>query len=234
MIEKNLNKHLLTIGYGIKFQKSYALLDKMEKIIDEILYSTDSYFNPEFFTNTQLNSLQGILHNPETENKLVIDNTNVYLEVNIFDDKNLENYIKKIEKEFTERTKKILSANGVKNIMRIGYIRKYEIEDKNISNKFTQNTIGSQKNLNDLRISFSKRYAISSSIIKKNENDYHNAITNIEKRRDSDSLEFSLDYQRYFDPAIEDLKTISFKDLITEANKYQNEELIKWLNENCC
>ena len=81
MIEK-LEDYLIGIAIGIRFRANFSIEDQLGKIVDTILYSKKSYFNPEVFPRVRNSIGKKVLFNEITQDKLHIDNSNIILEVN--------------------------------------------------------------------------------------------------------------------------------------------------------
>jgi len=231
MIE-NLSEYLFSIAIGIRFRANFALEDKLGNIVDDILYSTDSFFNPDFFPEVASNVNEKTLFHRENENRLTINNSNFILEVNLaeFDQKSID----QINNRFNEDIiKGVLKKYKVTQINRIGYIHRYSLGVGNIAENFIDKTIGTTlEDIKDINLRFSKKLVIEDALISKNVNDYHNVIYNIVKKSDEDDLLVSIDYQRYYDPFLESSAGIEFDKFIATVNTFNKKSITDWLNQN--
>jgi len=232
MIE-NLNEYLLGIVIGIRYRVNFALEDQLGKIVDQILYSDNAFFNPKIFPLVYNNISEKILINEETNNKLTINNSNVVLEI-YFDDKvtidDLDNIYDAFNKEIINN---VLKKNKVTEINRTGIVHRYLFKIEELADEFVDKTIGSTlEGINDINLQFSKKYISEEGLIKKGVNDYYSAIFNVVKRADKNELLMSIDYQKYFDPFLTSSTEIEFKDFVKRTNNFNAKTYLTWLNKN--
>lgn len=171
------------------------------------------------------------LINEETGDNLKINTSNVILEINLGEQFEVEN-LKSINERFNkEIINQVMKDFKITQIVRVGYIKKYIFEGESFAKLFLDRTIGNTlSGINDINLTFSKKYPIEEAIIKKDINDYHNAIFNIIKRADRDELFIAVDYQRYFDPFLEGVTQLKFLDFTDVIDNYNSVDYLNWLN----
>ena len=232
MIE-NLEENLTGIAIGVRFRANFSIEDQIGRIIDQILYSKDSFFNPDIFPLVQSGIGKRQLANEETMDSLKIDNSNIILEINLggsFNVADLETIHSKFEEQII---KGVLNSFKIKEIIRIGYIRRYIFQYKELAKKFVDKTIGETLGgINDINLRFSKKLPIEEAFVKKNLHDYYNSIFNIIKITDKEEIFMSVDFQRFYDPFLPNSMEIDFIPFIEKANSFNNKHYLPWLNNN--
>lgn len=231
-MEKELNNYLKSIAIGIRFRPNFSIEDRLGSITDKLLYSKGSYFNPDFFPIAQGNVGLKKLVNDRTNNSLHIDNSNIILELH-FNSYN-KNYLEEINKQFEECIiKGILIDFGVNDIIRLGYINRYIIEETKFSKMFIDKTIGeTMEDIQDLNLRFTKKYGLFESYLKKDTNDYNLVIYNFIKPKEENNLLISLDFQRYYDPALGRAISIKFDSFLKEMKKFNSKKFPEWIDKN--
>jgi len=234
MIEK-INEYLVGIALGIRFRANFTIEDQLGRIIDTILYSKNSYFDPTVFPKVRGLIGGKLLFNEETDDKLHIDNSNIILEISFnnkskFKLERLSEIIYNFEKEIID---KIMTDFKIKEIIRIGYVRRYLFQIHKLADSFVNKTIGNTiEGINDINLSFSKKIINPNGLIKKDVFDYDNAIFNVIKKSDLDEIFMSIDYQRYFEPFLPISSEIKFPKFIESATNFNENIYPEWLNRN--
>ncbi len=234
MIEK-LDDYLVGITLGIRFRANFSIEDQLGRITDTILYSKDSFFNPNVFPLVRSGGNKQTLLNNSTQDYLLIDNSNIIIDLNLSNDlKFSANNLPLIFENFNKQIiKGIFRDFSIQEIRRIGYIRNYIIPVKEFADTFVNRTIGGNiDGVNDINLSFSKKIPIMGSLVKKGVSDYDNAIFNIIKLSNKDEIFISLDYQSFFDPFLPDSSVMEFSPFLEKALYFNNNALINWLNRN--
>lgn len=233
MEKVNLKEHLISVALGIKFRANFVIEDKLGNIVDRILYSRNSFFNPQFFPYVQNNVNEKILTNDKTGDNLKINNSNIILEVNFSEAQEKENLNKIYENFEKQIISGLLKENKITQINRIGHINRYIFDLEKLAKSFLDKTIGKTfEGINDINLRFSRKYPIEEALIKKDINDYHNAIYNIIKRSDREELFISIDYQRYYEPFLESSSSIEFEKFLEKDASYNQTTFLTWLNKN--
>lgn len=229
----DISQYLNSIVIGIRFRPNFAMQDKFGTILENILHDKKSYFNPNVFPKVRNEIDKRILFNPETNSYLSIDNENIILDFNVVENPDKE-IVDTICKAFDDQIiHNILKEYSILGINRIGYIKRYDFESKELSANFIDRTIGAAADgVNDIHLRFSKKIPDQQAIIKDNINDYHNAIYTVIKKNDEDILTVILDYQKYFIPPVDRYSQIEFDKFRTTAENYSNRQLLEWVNLN--
>jgi hypothetical protein len=184
------------------------------------------------------------LEDEKTGDSFIINSTDVILTCN------LDNPIVNPDSKFSPKIKldtldelnknyEIEIINGImkdfkfNRIRRIGYVNRYIFNIADLADKFTKKTVGDTiGGINDINLRFSKKYPTPKAIAKKSVNDYHNLIFSVIKKADKDEIFISVDYQAYFDPALESIRDMNFLDFITSMEKYNLDTFLQWLNKH--
>ncbi len=229
----HLNEYTIGVVYGVRYRANFAIEDQLGKIVDQILYSRDSFFGPEMFPLVQNGVNEKVLINEETQDKLIINNSTVVLEVNLTEDFTTED-IPEISKRFNEQIiGGVLRDFRVTEINRIGLVCRYLFQMEELADSFINKTIGATlEGINDINLRFSKKLPLPEALALRDINDYLNVIFNIIKRADRKELFVSIDFQHYFDPFLESSSQIHFMEFIDTANAFNTQRFLDWLNTN--
>lgn len=229
----NLNDYLKGIVIGIRFRANFAIEDKLGSIVDHILYTKDSYFNSEMFPAVLSDGGQKRLINETNKNYLSINNSNIVLEVNFEEQKDIDN-IPEINNRFNQDIiNGIAKEFKITQINRVGYIKKYLFDIKKLAETFIKKTVGSTLDgVNDINLRFSKKYPIEEALASKDINDYYNTIYGIIKKANRDEIFISVDYQRYYDPFLESSSKVNFPEFLDKAERYNSKHYLEWLNKH--
>lgn len=239
----NIKEYMNSITIGIKYGPNFSIQDMSGKIIDDILYSKNEIFNSLFFPemNTSQNFKQ--LINTTTNNQLMISERDLILtcstewekgSIYIKANDNKKHKLGIIIDEFNKLIiNNIMKSYKFSRINRIGYVSRYEFPFKDFSNSFIHKTIGNKEDeITDMELKFSQRYPLKQEFLQKDVYDFNNVIYNIIKRKDSDFLQVSCDFQRYYEPTLDSSIMIDFKSFIDKGEKFNNFEFKEWINKN--
>ena len=235
MIEK-LDKYLIGIAAGIRFNPNFSIEDQMGSILDTILYSSDSFFNPIIFpeVSTPIPG-QKVLHNKATGDRLIFDSSNFILEVQFgenysFQYQDHEKILSKFDEQIVQDT---MTKFKVRDIRRIGLVKRYLFPMKDLAQSFVERTIGKTlEGVNDINLRFSKKMPVPEAMVKRDVNDWSNAIFNIIKKAGVDEIFMSVDYQIYFDPPLNKASDIKFPVFSNAALEFIEDRYLPWLNNN--
>lgn len=220
-----LNENIFGIAIGLRFNRTFAIGDNLGKIADRILYSKNSYFNPEFFPQVD-SGINNILLRDELQNRyLAISTTDIILEVKkiaeqAYDIATLEN---NYEKQILHS---ILSDYQVRDIKRIGYLIKYKISDESISKAFCTKF---KVDTDNLSMRFQKNYPMPDAMSKKDVNDYCTNIYTITKVANSNELIIHSDYQIHFEPFLDNYNDINYQLFLKAKNQFHEKKLPEFL-----
>lgn len=234
MIE-DLNEYLLGIAIGVRFRPNFSIEDQLGIIADTILYSDNSFFGPTVFPKATPLATSKVLSNETSTDRLVIDHSNVLLEIYFgegahFNKEELQDILDNFNDQII---KNILGGFHIREIQRLGYVRRYLFEIETLASNFVEKTIGSTlAGVNDINLNFSKKLATQEALIKEGVADYDNAIFTIIKKAGIDEIFMAIDYQSYYDPFLPMSGVIQFKPFIDKATRFNSTTYRKWLNEN--
>lgn len=234
MIE-NLRDYLIGFATGIRFRANFSIEDQFGKIADTILYANKSFFNSQIFPKATTSAEKKVLFNEQTDDRLLIDNSNIILDINFGDEYNFsKEELDTILNNFnTQIIEGVMREFSIKEIARIGYIRRYLFPIKELANSFVNQTVGSTLGgVNDINLKFSKRLPCLNAIAKKEVNDYDNVIFTIIKKANLEEIFMAIDYQSFFDPFLPGSGHIKFSPFISKAVEFNSNDFQKWLNEN--
>ncbi len=240
----DIYKYLVGIIIGIRFGPSFAIRDNFGEITDRILYRKKSFFNEKMFPIVLNTSAETRLESATTGDSLFISSTDLVLACNlvnpivnleskfnpIIELDTLDELNKNFEKEIIQSLMKEFKFTRIR---RIGYISKYIFNVGELADKFIKKTIGDTiGGIDDINLRFSKKYPTPQAIIKKNINDYHNVIFSAIKKANKKEIFISIDYQAYYDPALESITGMKFPDFVTSMKKYNSDSFLQWLNRH--
>ncbi len=235
MIE-NLDDYLIGIATGVRFRANFSVEDQLGRILDAILYSQNSFFNPSVFPNVVNTAVaQRAMVNKETDDKLIIDNSNFILETqfgfqNGFKKEDAPNILQKFEEQII---KGIMSKYKIQQIIRVGLIKRYLFPIKDLAKTFVDKTVGETlEGVNDINLRFSKKVSVPEALVKQNVNDWSNAIFNVIKKSDADEIFMSVDYQLYYSPSLEKASQINFIPFTQAAENFNQKRYLPWINTN--
>jgi len=232
---EDINEYFIGMALGVRFRANFSIEDQMGSIVDTILYSKNSFFGPSIFPKVKGFLGSKILFNELTQNKIHIDNSNVILELNFTDEQGFrKDEADKITKMFEGQIiRNVMQQFKIREIVRIGYIKRYVYNIDNLANTFVNKTIGDTLGgINDINLSFSKKFTTVDGQIKQNVNDYDNAIFNIIKKADLDEIFMAIDFQRYFHPFLDNAGEIKLRQFIEKAEAFNSGNYLAWLNKN--
>jgi hypothetical protein len=163
---------------------------------------------------------------------LSISSSNIIIHINLGESINIEE-LRTLHGKFREDIiKDIMAKFEITQINRIGYIRRYLFKIGKLSRILITKTIGGTlDDVHDINLRFSKKYPASESLVKKDVNDYDNAIYTIVKKASEEDVSISLDYQRYFDPSLDNANQLDFTKFMNSVDNYNSVTFMKWLNE---
>jgi hypothetical protein len=227
-----LDKNIIGIALGIRFRRNFRIEDQIGEILDQILYSKDAYFNSKIFPFAA--SIPGgrMLHNREETDKLLIDNSNLILEIQFSQDLKFDNLKEILDNYNNQLIKGILKDIGIEDIIRIGYVNRYVFQIKKMADNFISKIIPfAIEGINDVNLNFTKIYQVEKALIKRDVNDYNSSIFNVIKSSGKDEIFISLDYQKFFDPWLITASDIEFDKFISSANDFIDNVFSQWLNK---
>lgn len=234
MLIKNVSDYLSSFVIGIRFRANFSIEDQLGRIVDDILYAKGAFFGPKFFPLVEGRVNVKRLFNEPNDRSLLINNSNLVLEIEFNKDDTIETLTTSVREKFkTDIVYGVMKKYGVTQITRIGYINRYVFHDKHVSKAFLEQTIGSKlEGVNDTNLRFSKKYPTMEGMIKKDIDDYDNVIFNLVKQSDSEELFVSIDYQHIYSPFIEKSTDMDIDAYYKSVDKFNNETFKNWFNES--
>lgn len=232
---KELNDYLTGIAIGVKYRNNYSIEDHLGSIIDEILYQKNSPFNYITFPLTSgANNTQKRLHNPETDDSLLLNKNNIILDIHFSRNIPKEKSKELIDEYFKIITQKIYKIVNIQDIYLTGIVHKYIITDENnakaIYNNFKNITFD---DATSITVNFVKKNILADTKIKKGYNDYENIICTFSMTHDKKSeYFFQVDYQHIFNPLFDSIIDIPYKDFVDKVIHYNNNTINEWIRKN--
>lgn len=231
----NINDYFIGLAVGVRFRANFSIEDQMGSIVDNILYSKNSYFNPSKFPTVKNLIGRKIIFNELTQSKIHIDNSNLIIDINFSDETGyIKEDVPELIRKFDEQIiKNILLGYKIKEIVRIGFVKRYLYPIEDLATTFVDKTIGNTLGgINDINLSFSKKFTTPEGQVKQDVHDYDNAIFNVIKKADLNEIFMAIDYQRYFLPFLDNAGVIKLKEFIDRAEAFNSGNYLEWLNKN--
>lgn len=232
----NLEDYLYGIAIGIRFRANFSIEDRLGEIVDNILYKKEAFFSPKIFPAVLSKDHRKVLINEVTNDTLTIDNSNIILELyfqeggGTFQQLDQNKILTHFNKELIEG---VLRDFKIKEINRIGLIRKYLFKIEDFARIFVDKTIGKTLDgVNEIDLRFSKKIPTMKGTVKKDNCDYYNAIFNVAKKANLQEIFMSIDFQKYFDPFLPSYAEIEFQKFLSSAQDFNDKNYLPWLNSN--
>lgn len=233
---ENIDDYLVGLAIGTRFRANFGVEDQLGKIVDTILYADDSYFSASVFPGVAADVASRALLNRENGDSLMIDSSNVVLEVSIgtadakFSRKDTEQIIAAYKRQILNG---IFREFKIKKIGRVGIVRKYVFPSKFLSDTFVDRTVGgTMEGITDINLRFSKRYPADESLVRKGVQDYYNVIYSIVKKPGASEVSMSVDYQMYFSPLLPNSAELDFDDFVSRVTGYNRKSFAQWVESN--
>jgi hypothetical protein len=231
---KDLRDYLTGIAVGVKFRNNFSIEDRLGSIVDELLYGKDSLLNYVTFPQTDASFARKTLNNPQTGDSLIIDSGNIILDI-CFSDKIPRNKSEElIEEYFKAITGKIYKIVNIHDVYLIGIVHKYTITDEVSANSLYRNFKEiTMDDATSITVNFTVKNILPESKVKKDLNDYENVICTIamaEKRKHE--YFFQVDYQHIFDPKLNSIVDIEYKEFINKVKSYNSNTVSGWIRKH--
>jgi hypothetical protein len=227
------NNYLKKLVFGIRFEKTFRILDIMGHTIDTILHDKSSPFSTVFFPSLEeLGSQDRILINREKGHFLRLTPSDIIFNYSLqSNDNKIEKEINWFQNDALEFIiDKLIKNNKVKDIMRIGIMFMHEIEAENIGGKVISKLINKEKfNADQFTLSYGNKDKTIEGLVKKGVDDYINKITIIKQISDN-NYDFTLDYQYHFSPYLDYLTEWNNITFFDRAYTYLNDQFYSMVN----
>ena len=214
---------LTNFALGIRFVKGFHVEDQLGAIVDDILYSEGSKFNEIFFPELQRSNGARRLINKHKECQLTISSTDFIFEYRI--QNNFKNELDLYLSEFNNRIiNQIFKSYKIKNIIRIGVVIGATLSQNDELLDAVSSAVKQHYDLssnNSLSLRFNVIHKTPLKIGKEITQDFDNTIITYDKSSDEKSFTFSVDYQKFFNPALEFMSDspVSFTDFCNNCYK---------------
>ncbi|PKM47527.1 MAG: hypothetical protein CVV03_02610 [Firmicutes bacterium HGW-Firmicutes-8] len=217
------------ITLGVRFSKSFRVMDISGEIIDDVLYSKGS---PLFkkYENLDRRGAAIILNNKSIDQDYFkITPSDIILNVLVDDDFHKKfSWIK--EKIMPYLKKDLFTSFNIRNIMRIGIVFSHKVpgisELGNLVSVFTNGHIDKANNVNFI---FSKKYDARVYLYRDDSTDYKNCIYSFTQLEDG--YKVSLDYQYFFNPMMEDLRQCFGETILRDARNFLEKDFYEWVEK---
>lgn len=222
----DLQNNVKAITLGIRFSRSFRILDISGEILDDILYS-DSPFENKYETIEENSNKDKFLRAGNKDEYLRINTDDII--INTLVDNNLQSRYDWLKNKIIPYLKNnLFLKHKIKNIIRIGIVFHHEFARfKELNNVILTLTNDRIKETNNIKLSFTEKQIVPESLYRKGFSDYKNIIYTFDQKESN--IVASLDFQYYNNPIIEDLRD-SFIDKITaDALIFLKNNYYEWI-----
>lgn len=223
-------ENLKSITIGVRYQINNSIEDNLGKITDEILFTKNTPFPPEFFTEARSGADLKLLSAVNKETYLLLKNTDT-----IFNNIIVNNEID-LDKEFDKFNqyiyKAVLTKYKIKRLIRYGIIYNFCIDNKNVISSIQKYYLKDMiDNVNQFDLIFSKKFPTIENIVKKTKDDYTNIIYKISKKPDEEKLYVSIDYQEVYIPKVSRIELKPINEFFNRSKQKIKSNVFKWIDE---
>jgi hypothetical protein len=188
------------VAIGVRYEPQHRVADHAGMIIDKILHSPNSPFDPNFFPLTTAELNGRTLHNDETKDFFTVSHTDLILMVNSLT--NFGTVDKLAEAFYTFGFENLLSVARIENIVRYGCLCGYLTSIHDLKKQMTSLFLSEFGQISDFAIRFAKRLPVEEAYLKKGVSDFHRMIFIVNQALDG-KINISVDFQRVFDPPLQ-------------------------------
>jgi hypothetical protein len=202
--------------------------------MDELLYRKGSLFNYITFPNTFYSKGERRINNPTTGDKLLINYNNLILDINFSELIPKQEAKNLINEFFLTATANIHKIVDIHDIHLIGIVNKYMINDETkIKNLFHQFEDITFNDLDTISINFTRKIVLPESKTNADINDYENIIHIFSApKAHKEGYFLQVDYQKIFDPYLESIVDIKYKEFIEKVEYYNTNNVTEWVNRD--
>lgn len=206
----------MQVAVGIRYEPQHRIADHVGMIIDKILHSHDSPFDPKFFPLTTAELNGRTLHNNETKDFFVVSHTDLIVMVNSLI--TFGSVEKLAEAFYNFGFQNLQSVAKVENVVRYGCLCGYVTSIHDLKKQVTSLFLSEFGQISDFTIRFAKRFPVEEAYIKKGVSDYHRMIFSINQDLNG-KINISLDFQRIFEPPLQSssFEKYSITQFVTDA-----------------
>lgn len=230
----DLSDNLVGLAIGLRYRKHFAIEAFVGMMVDAVLYSPKSFFNADFFPNVEFPSPLGRrLANRETGNSLLIDPSDIIMEIGFGPDFNTSNRSMVLERYHNDILKQVVAETPLSSFERIGIIHKYEVDKKTLDSQFPIGGADAlHQDAHEVTARFAKRLTMPKEARDKHRLDYANAIVQIRRDTKEEVVKLTVDYQWYFLPPKDKVSDVKYLDLIKAMDTYISTEIGPWLDSH--
>lgn len=227
--------NIFRLTIGIRFDKSFRVLDIAGKIVDTVLNGQNSPFDQDFFPIFLEGQMrEKALRNESTNDYLSINDSNLIFSVRVDND-----YSEKIiwlkEKVVPFFEKEIFKNHKIQNICRIGFIFHHKLSKfeklKSYVNQFGD--IDQNFEPENINLVFSKKIHAQEADYNKDIKDYRNTIFTFRENKENDLIA-EMDFQHFFIPVSADLSECGAEKIVNDAEAYLKNIFYKRLESYVC
>jgi DNA-binding Lrp family transcriptional regulator len=199
---------------AVRFVRSYGLEDNLGSLMDHILKNPDKTFNEKLFPEYKPYYDARLLIDTKKDNKLTLNSENIVLEINSSNnfEKDFNDFLEAYDKIIV---KEIFKEYGIVKIDRFGCVLKSTEKDYSELYKDIEAVLKKHdKHADSLSVRFNCVKKTPKTIKNFITTDYENQIISYDRKTLKDDLNLFVDYQKYFQPALEKISDadISFTD----------------------
>lgn len=221
-----MKKHITSITIGIRYDRTFRVMDVSGHVIDSIIRDSRSPFKKNYFTDfAQLNNGGKALRNMETGESITVTPDNILVHLSV---KNFEKDSDWVKTKVFPYLVHLVSEQKFVGINRVGVVFRHELgfsnKLKEVIKLFTKDKIQSTT---DLLIRFSEKLPTLKGLAVDGKNDYRNTIFTLE--RDSNKLYADFDYQLYFEPKLDDIRNFNEIDFYESSLNALTENFYCWI-----
>jgi hypothetical protein len=224
------SNNIKNIMFGVRFRRNFAVRDIIGQMTENLIRPIDSPLGKtlDYFTQTSNELVLSNKENPENFLRLNTDDLIFSLPVK---SGQFEECFKQIKQIFTYSTDLLFDNYNIRNVQRIGIVFDHLKEgDDDIATSTVKLLTNNEFNdVNTFDFSFSKKMPMTGGSLRKGVDDYINLIF-LFKKNNSQSMQLSLDYQRFYIPEHQEIgieEKNSFLSVFDSARSYLDERYYK-------
>lgn len=226
----DFQEKVFRLTLGVRFDKSFRILDIAGKIVDALLYGQDTPFSPTFFPIVLEGQMrEKTLRNDLTQEYLTITDNNLVLSICVdgnYSDK--MNWLKTDVIPYFEKT--LFKNNKIENINRIGFVVHHRLEAFEKLKAYVKQFADSDQNfeVENINLIFSKKMSAPAIVYNKGITDYRNVISTLRENKEK-MLIAEVDFQHHFIPVSHELVECEAVKIINDAESYAKDVFYKRL-----